>query len=131
MNKFPYTSLSTALIILRITTAIIFIAHAGVRIAVGSIPIFADFLESKGFVFGTVIVWLLTVYELVAGVLLAFSIFTRWVAAGFFVILTIGIIFIHAGHGWFVGEHGTGGMEYSILLMAVLLVIAASGKQKP
>lgn len=130
MNKFPYVSLSTALIVLRITTAIIFIAHAGVRIAVNTIPIFADFLESKGFAFGSVIVWLLTIYELMAGVLLAFGIFTRWVATGFFMIITIGIILIHAGHGWFVGEHGTGGMEYSVLLMAVLLVIAASDKQK-
>ena len=33
---------------------------------------------------------------------------------------------IHARLGWFVGEHGTGGMDYSLSLMVSLLVIAAA-----
>lgn len=130
MNKFPWISLPVAFVMLRITTALIFIAHAVVRIAVNSIPIFAGFLESQGFVFGTAVVWLLTVYEIVAGILLAFGFFTRWIATGFFVIISTGIILIHAAHGWFVGEHGTGGMEYSVLLLVVLFVILAVDNNK-
>jgi putative oxidoreductase len=61
--------------------------------------------------------------------LMTFGFLTRWLALGFFLILTVGLILIHAANGWFVGEHGTGGMEYSILLMAVLLAIAAADKK--
>ena len=35
-------------------------------------------------------------------------------------------ILIHANLGWFVGEHGVGGMEYSLCLIVALLVIAAA-----
>ena len=38
----------------------------------------------------------------------------------------MGIVIIHWQLGWFVGEHGTGGMEYSLSLMVSLLVIAAA-----
>ena len=36
------------------------------------------------------------------------------------------IVIIHWRLGWFVGEHGSGGMEYSVSLMVSLLVIAAA-----
>ena len=36
-----------------------------------------------------------------------------------------GIVLIHWRFGWFVGEHGTGGSEYSIALIVMLLVVAA------
>ena len=41
------------------------------------------------------------------------------------VIVAVGIALIHRHNGWFVGEHGTGGSEYSVALLAMLLVIAA------
>jgi putative oxidoreductase len=126
MNKFPYLSIHTTLIVLRITTALIFMSHAAVRIWSGTIDRFGDFLTSKGFVAGTAVVWILTVFELAGGLLLMLGVFTRWLAFGFFIIIAVGIIIIHAGNGWFVGEHGTGGMEYSIVLLSALLVVAAS-----
>jgi putative oxidoreductase len=50
----------------------------------------------------------------------------RVVATGLFVIALGGILIIHIHNGWFVGEHGTGGMEYSFSLMASLIVITAA-----
>jgi len=50
----------------------------------------------------------------------------RWMALGLFIIAAMGIVIIHWQFGWFVGEHGTGGMAYSLSLMASLLVIAAA-----
>jgi putative oxidoreductase len=47
---------------------------------------------------------------------------------GFGVILLVGIALIHRHLGWFVGEHGTGGSEYSVSLLLALLVIAAADR---
>ena len=35
---------------------------------------------------------------------------------------------VHAAKGWFVGEHGAGGVEYSIVLFVACVVIAASDR---
>ena len=126
MRKFPFLTLSQTLVVLRVITALIFIAHAVVRITNSTIEQFGDFLNTHGFVIGTPIVWILTAFEIMGGLLMAFGIFVRWLALGFMLIISIGIIIIHAGNGWFVGEHGTGGMEYSVLLLAALILIAAA-----
>jgi putative oxidoreductase len=35
-------------------------------------------------------------------------------------------VLIHAHNGWFVGEHGAGGVEYSLSLSSALLVLIAA-----
>jgi putative oxidoreductase len=49
---------------------------------------------------------------------------------GFIAIAVGGIVLIHAKLGWFVGEHGVGGVEYSLCLIVALSVIAAEEPQK-
>jgi putative oxidoreductase len=129
MKNFPFISLSTSVIVLRCIVALMFIAHAVVRITGGTVTRFGEFLESKGFVAGVVIVLVLTAFEIIGGLLMAFGYYTRWMAAGFILILLTGIVLIHAELGWFVGEHGTGGVEYSVVLIAALVVVAASAKK--
>jgi putative oxidoreductase len=130
INNFPFIRFEHSLVILRISLAIFFMAHAAVRIYLpGSIPSFADYLSNKGFPFSLAIVWMITIYELSAGTLLILNKGVRWAAAGLFFIAAMGIVIIHAGLGWFVGEHGTGGMEYSLCLMVSLVVIAAFDEQ--
>lgn len=130
MVKIPSLTSQSAIILLRIVTALIFVAHATVRIVNSTIHQFADFLENEGFGFSLVVVWLITIYEIAGGLLLTAGIFSRWLAIGFIVIIAAGIIIIHASNGWFVGEHGTGGSEYSVLLICSLLVIAAADNEK-
>ena len=129
MTKFPFLTSAHAIIVLRILTALIFVVHAIVRVVGATIDRFGEFLNDKGFVYGVLIVWILTIYEIAGGLLLAIGIFARWLALGFIIIIAVGIVIIHAANGWFVGEHGTGGMEYSFLLIAALLVIAATDKK--
>lgn len=128
MNKYPFLSLSQSLLILRVFTAIFFMAHAIVRIMNGSIPQFGKFMTSLGFPNGEAVVWLITLYEIVAGTLLIFNRYVRLAASGLFLIAATGIILIHRHLGWFVGEHGTGGSEYSVALMVMLLVLAAADR---
>jgi putative oxidoreductase len=126
MKNFPFISLNQSLVLLRISLAFIFIAHAVVRIANNSITQFGDFLNSKGLAIGVFLVWCITAFEIIGGTLLALGYFKKWLAAGFIFMLIVGIVLIHASLGWFVGEHGTGGSEYSFILIVGLVVVAAT-----
>ncbi len=125
MNKFLFISPETSLVLLRISLAIIFLAHSVVRIANGSIWQFGDFMSEKGFPYGIIWVFGITAFEIIGGILLLFGYFTKVISAGFILLLIVGIIIIHASLGWFVGEHGTGGIEYSFILIMAFLVVAS------
>ena len=123
--QLPYPSLKWALILLRVTTAMLFMAHATARIAYGTIPQFANFMSSQGFPYPEYWVWAITLAELVAGTAMIIGWRVRYAAVPLLAIAIGGIILIHWRFGWFVGEHGTGGSEYSIALIVMLLVVAA------
>ncbi len=130
LHAYPFVSLPVALVVLRVAVAVFFMAHAAVRIVNGSIPGFGGFLENRGFPYGVAIVWAVTSYELAAGLLMALGWRARWMATGLFIVAAMGIVLIHRHLGWFVGEHGTGGSEYSVSLMVSLLVIAAAERDR-
>lgn len=130
ISKFPFISLAQAMIVVRIATAFFFMAHAVVRIAQGSIPQFAQFMGSIGFPQPELVVWAITICELVAGSLLIANRFVRPAAMALFTIAFAGIILIHRNFGWFVGEHGTGGAEYSVALIVLLLAICAADRDR-
>lgn len=128
LRDFPFISLPDSLHLLRTVTAILFAAHAIMRIANGSIPQFGIFMETVGFPFGIAWVWAITITEIAAALLLVANRLVRPAAAALFLIAFTGIILIHRNFGWFVGEHGTGGAEYSVALIMMLLVIAAADR---
>lgn len=129
MNAYPFLSLAQALFVVRLGTALLFMAHAAVRIANGTIPQFGKFMTSVGFPAGEAVVWMITVVELVAGTLLIVNRHVRIAATALFAIAATGIVLIHRHLGWFVGEHGTGGSEYSVALMILLILIAAADRR--
>jgi len=131
VQRFPFVSLPQVLVITRIATAIFFMAHAGVRIANGSIPRFGAFMESQGSPFGVPLVWAITLSELIAGTMLILGLYVRLAVIPLFIIAATGIVLIHRHLGWFVGEHGVGGSEYSVALMVLLLVVAAGDRPRP
>ena len=126
---FPYLTLAQALVVLRVATAVFFMAHAVVRIGNGSIPQFAGYLAAKGWPMAIIIVWAITLWEIAAGIALIAGYCVRLAAAGLLFIATMGIVIIHAQLGWFVGEHGTGGVEYSLALIVSLIAISAADRQ--
>lgn len=125
LNGYPWIRFETSLHVLRVLTAMLFMAHAAVRITNDTIPRFAEFMEIQGFPHGVVWVWAITLYELAAGTLLILNVGVRWAASGLALIAAVGILLIHWKNGWFVGEHGVGGSEYSVALLVMLLVVAA------
>ena len=109
----------------------LFAAHALTRIAKGTIPQFGLFMESTGFPFGIAWVWAITLAEIAAALLLIANRFVRPAATVLFVIAFTGILLIHRHLGWWVGEHGTGGSEYSVALIMMLVVVAAADRNHP
>ena len=125
VSNYPWVRPEQALRLLRVATAGFFLAHAIVRICNGTIPRFGDFMEAHGFPHGIAWVWAITACELIAGTLMVLNRNARWAASALAVIAAGGIVIIHRHRGWFVGEHGSGGCEYSVALLVMLLVVAA------
>ena len=119
-----------AMHLLRGVLALIFLAHAVVRIASGSVPQFAAFLESQGLPAGVFLVHAISAFEILGSGLLVFGIRVKWPCAVLGAIVLGGIALIHARFGWFVGEHGAGGMEFSWLLVFALLAVAADDQSR-
>ncbi|CAN5744183.1 hypothetical protein BH24ACI5_BH24ACI5_03590 [soil metagenome] len=64
--------------------------------------------------------------EIAGGAALAAGYLVRPLAVWFAFQLVMGIYFVHAPSGWFVVVAGRNGMEYSVLLILCLAVIALS-----
>jgi putative oxidoreductase len=104
------------------------IIHGTTRILHDGVDGFGGFLGSQGFPAGTVVAWGITLFEIIGGLLMALGYYTRWIAAVFVLELTMGIILVHAKNGWFVVGGGSNGVEYSVLLITCMIVIAAQSK---
>jgi putative oxidoreductase len=130
-TNFPFLSPAQALCLARIAVALLFAIHAVVRIINGSIPRFAAFMESAGFPDGTATVWAITATELVAATQLIAGRNIRVACAALMTIAVGGILLIHRHFGWFVGEHGTGGSEFSVALIVLLIVVSAGHTKWP
>ena len=115
---------STALVFIRVVAAALLFVHGAARISYGTVDDFGGFLGSQGFPLGFYIAWAITLFELVASVMLAVGFYTWVIALLFAVELAVGIALVHWKDGWFVVGAGRNGMEYSALLMASLLAIA-------
>jgi putative oxidoreductase len=128
-KKYPFLTQASSLVVLRIVISCMFLAHAIMRIVQGTIPIFGGFLTSVGFPKGVLLVWLITIFEIVGSILLIIGFFKKYIALALIIMLAIGLWIIHIPQGWFNGEFGTGGCEYTVTLIAGLIVVASSDKK--
>lgn len=110
-------------LILRIVPSALIVIHGVTRAQEGGVAGFGEFLSSQGLPMGLAIAWLLTIVEIVGGVLLAFGHFPRVLSAWFAIQLAMGIWMVHRHSGWFVVGGGSNGMEYSVLLIACFAAI--------
>ncbi len=120
---------SFSIALLRIAMGLVFMAHGAARLIDYSLPGFGDFLNSKGFPAGFYIAWAITIFELAGGLLMVLRKFVKWFCIGEIIILLTGIILVHAENGWFVVGKTLGGMEYSVVLIIVLLAVYLGERQ--
>ena len=121
---------TVALGFIRVVIAAMMFVHGASRISYGAVGGFGEFLSSQGLPLGFYVAWAITLFELVASVLLAVGFYTWLIALIFAVELVAGVAMVHWKEGWFVVGHGRNGMEFSAVLIASLLAIAYANYKK-
>ena len=112
-----------AALLLRLSLALMFFAHAWLKIRVFTIPGTVKYFESLGV--PGYFAYLTIAAEVGGALLLLFGVGTRWVALALVPILT-GALWVHAGNGW-VFSAPNGGWEYPLFLIVVSFVQAMLG----
>lgn len=127
MDQSTEFSRPVGLTALRLLLAGIIAAHGWARLLADAVAPFGGFLDGQGFPFGIVIAWGVTIVEIAGSFLLAAGTrFTSLLCAVFGLIYLMGIILVHASEGWFVVGLGRNGMEYSVLLIASLMLVGVN-----
>jgi len=114
----------SGLILFRILLCGIIAAHGWARLLADGVSPFGSFLDAQGIPGGAVIAWSITLLEIVGSIVMAFgSRYTPHLCAVYAGIYAAGIVMVHMQEGWFVVGLGRNGMEYSVLLIASLLLV--------
>ena len=108
----------------RLLVALLIGIHGWYRLSAGTSPGFGDWLATKGIPLAHAVGWGVTIGEIVGSACLAIGLCVRPFALLFMAIYAMGILLVHAPEGWFVVGAGRNGMEYSVLLIGSLALIA-------
>ena len=111
-------------LVLRVSVAILIAAHGYARLWADAVEPFGVWLNSQHIPFGTPVAYAVTFTEILGAPLLAAGRFVPVICVIYSMIYSVGIVLVHAPEGWFVVGLGRNGMEYSVLLIMVLLCLA-------
>lgn len=112
--------------LLRFSAAIIFLSHSLHGIFTGNdVNDFGNFFLNKiGFApFGVFIAWSIVISQVITSILLLINRYLKIASLINIAILIMGIVLVHFKEGWFVVGGGRNGMEFSVVLIFVLLAI--------
>jgi putative oxidoreductase len=112
-----------AALLLRVSLGALFVAHAGLKIFVFTLPGTVQFFESIGY--PGFFAYIVTFAELFGGIALIAGFQVRAISLAFVPIL-IGATLQHAGNGWMFAGQG-GGWEFPAFWTVTLLVQALLG----
>jgi putative oxidoreductase len=105
-------------LVLRVALGLMFVAHAGLKYFVFTLPGTAEFFVSLGL--PGALAYFTFWAELAGGILILAGVYGRWVSAALIPVL-LGATWAHAGNGW-VFTAPNGGWEYPAFLAAAALV---------
>lgn len=108
---------------LRCLLALLITIHGWARLIAGGVAPFGGFLDSVGFPVGLAIAIAITAFEILGAPLLAWGRLVLPLTLTYAFIYGMGIVLVHAPAGWFVVGLGRNGAEYSVLLIAGLLIV--------
>lgn len=119
-----------SLALLRVVLGIIFLYHGYFKLFVpGGFTGTIGFFGAIGIpapVFSALVV---SVVEFVGGALLIFGLFTRWTSVVLFIEMLVAFFKVHWQQGFFIMPPAYG-YEFALLILASLVVVAASGAGK-
>ena len=109
--------------LLRLTVAIILIMHSVPGMFNNGVNDFGNlYLNKIGFApVGVLLAWVIKLSHVLAAYCFLFEKYVKWAALATIVILVMGIIMVHWPEGWFVVGGGRNGIEFNVLLIAVLI----------
>ena len=113
-----------ALLGFRLLVALLIGIHGWYRLHAGTSSGFGDWLATQGVPLAHAVAWGVTIGEIVGSACLAIGVCVRPFALLFMAIYAMGIVLVHAPEGWFVVGAGRNGMEYSVLLIGSLALVA-------
>jgi putative oxidoreductase len=119
--------------LLRFALATIFLSHSLHGIFTNNdVNDFGNlFLNQIGFApFGVFIAWTTVISQLITSLFLLADKYTKVASIINILILISGIITVHFKEGWFVVGAGRNGMEFSFVLIFMLLTLIFSDRQK-
>jgi putative oxidoreductase len=121
----------TPTLVLRIALAAVFFMHGIPSIFTGAVNNFGNhYLNEAGFgPIGQPLAWMIKLSHVVCAVFLILNRYIRVAAFITIPILVAGIIMIHAAEGWYVVGAGRNGVEFNVLLIAVLVYLAIINKK--
>jgi putative oxidoreductase len=104
-------------LVLRLALGTMFVAHAGLKYFVFTLPGTAQFFQSLGL--PGALAYFTFAAELLGGLLILLGVYGRWVSAALIPVL-LGALWAHAANGW-VFTAPNGGWEYPAFLAAAAL----------
>lgn len=110
-------------LLLRCLLAAFIAAHGWARLVVGGVVPFGDWLSGQGIPGGFYIAAGITAVEIIGTPLFALGIRVFPLSVVYSAIYLVGIVMVHLPAGWFVVGLGRNGAEYSVLLIACLLLV--------
>ena len=115
-------------LLIRGATAIILIMHSIPGMFNNGVNDFGNlWLNQIGFApIGLYLAWTIKLSHVAAAILLILNRYLQWAVWPTVAILLVGIFMVHLPNGWFVVGGGYNGIEYNVLLIAVLIQIYLS-----
>jgi len=115
-------------LLIRWATAIILIMHSIPGMFNNGVNDFGNlYLNQIGFApVGLYLAWTIKLSHVAAAILLILNRYLQWAVWPTVAILLVGIFMVHFPNGWFVVGGGYNGIEYNVLLIAVLIQIYLS-----
>jgi putative oxidoreductase len=108
----------------RMTVPVLLMIHGISRVTEGSVGAFGEYLELQGIPGGMIAAWAISILEIAGALLIIVGLLVPPISFLLAIELAVGLVMVHADNGWFVVGGGTGGMEYSVLLILCFLLIA-------
>jgi len=114
------------LAILRVVLGVVYVTHGLPKLLDGAAGTHG-FLGQLGFPVPILWAWLVTLLETFGGLSLILGFLVTPVSLLFMAEMLTGIVLVHAKMGWYVIGGGTGGAEFSTVLIAGLLALLFAG----
>lgn len=114
LNTAPY-----AILLLRVSLGILFLAHGLLKFTAFTLPGTAQFFETLGL--PGFMAYVVAPAEVLGGFMLLAGLYSRWVALALFPVLLVATIKAHGANGWVFSNEG-GGWEFPAFFAIACLV---------